>query len=59
MSEFKVRDRVQDVIWDGQYVGTVKRVDADGDLYIRWDGHWAEYQVAPHQVTRIDEREVA
>ena len=50
---FKVGDWVQDCVWDGAYVGNVRRVDEDGDVFVKWDGHLAEDQMAPHQITKI------
>jgi hypothetical protein len=52
--EFKSGDRVQDCIWDGRYVGTVTRVDVNGDVFVRWHGHLAEDQMRPHHLARID-----
>jgi hypothetical protein len=37
------------------YVGTVRRVD-DGDLYVKWDGHFAEYRMHPNEVETEGER---
>jgi hypothetical protein len=56
---FTVGDRVQDCILDGRYVGTVTRVDADGDLFVKWDGLFTEYQMGSHQVARIEAPEAA
>jgi cytidylate kinase len=53
--EVKPGDRVQDCIWDGRYVGTVTRVDANRRVFVRWDGYLAEDQLRPHQIARIDE----
>lgn len=52
MSTFEVGDRVRDTKWDGTYVGTVNRVDADGDVSVTWDGHFADYQMSPNDVRR-------
>jgi hypothetical protein len=52
-NEFKVKDRVQDVIWDGRYTGTVQRVDSDGCLFVAWDGLMAEDQMRPNKVVHI------
>lgn len=50
---FEPGDRVQDVCWDGAYAGTVRRVDADGEVFVRWDHHWAEYQMSPNQIVKL------
>jgi hypothetical protein len=49
---YEAGDRVRDTKWDGSYVGTVKRVDDDGDLYVTWDGHFVEDQMGPDEVRR-------
>jgi hypothetical protein len=54
MSQFNRGDRVRDTKWGGQYVGTVRRVDADGDLYVTWDGHLGEHQMSPDGVEPED-----
>lgn len=53
MSDIKVGDRVQDCVWDGRYVGTVTRVDASS-VFVKWDGHFVEDQMSPHQIARIE-----
>jgi hypothetical protein len=50
MSQFSRGVRVRDTKWGGQYVGTVRRVDADGELYVTWDGQFGEHQMSPHEV---------
>lgn len=54
MSEFKPGDRVQDVCWDGRYVGTVRQVFDDGDVSVRWDHHWAEDRMSPNQLVHLE-----
>jgi hypothetical protein len=39
--------RIRDTKWGGQYVGTVNRVDADGELHVTWDGQFGEHQMSP------------
>jgi hypothetical protein len=53
MSDFEPGDRIQDCIWDGAYVGTVQRVDDDGTLFVKWEGHFTEDPMAPHQITKV------
>jgi hypothetical protein len=54
-SSYQPGDRVRDTRWDGQYEGTVNRVDDDGDVYVTWDGYgWIDYQYSPDEVRRID-----
>jgi hypothetical protein len=48
--QYKRGDRVRDRKWGGRFVGTVRRVDRDGDLYVRWDGLMTEDQMRPDEV---------
>jgi hypothetical protein len=41
-----IGQRVRDAKWGSEYVGTVVRQWADGDIGVRWDGHFTEDQLS-------------
>lgn len=53
MSQYQRGDRVRDKKWGDRYVGTVRRVDKDGDLYVQWDGLTVEDQMRPDEVESL------
>jgi hypothetical protein len=51
VSAYEVGDRVRCTKWtDENYVGPIRRIDDDGDLYVTLDGHWVEQQLSPADV---------
>jgi hypothetical protein len=49
----QVGDRVRDTKWGGEYVGTVTGTWPDGDVEVKWDGHFAGYQMSAGEYERI------
>jgi hypothetical protein len=54
--QFKVGDEItstrhgDDPRTGRPYRGRVRRIDADGDVYVKWDGYFVEYQESPQDV---------
>lgn len=54
MSEFAPGDRVQDVCWDGSFVGRVREIGSDGTVYVRWDGKLVDDGMSPNEVVLLE-----
>jgi hypothetical protein len=55
VSGFAQGSRVRDRKWQGQFTGTVRRVD-DDSVYVVWDGGFVEDRMSRDEVELLEEQ---